>query len=73
MKVFEALGTKKILYRITVIANSKTEAAKKIRKGEVVEAIALDANQGGFALGGAGHEEIKDITNPSAPTPSELP
>jgi len=55
VKKFTCLAEKKILFRITVLANSKTEAIKKIREGKDLDAIPLNDHQGGYMLSGGGN------------------
>lgn len=60
---FEAHGSKQVLYKIIVTAKSKAEAIKKVRAGDV-ETVTEVYKSNGFALGGAGREDIKEIKVP---------
>ena len=61
MKIFEGLGKKLVLYEVTVVANSKTEAIKKIRAGDVASVTEVHKPKH-FTLGGAGHDGVKEKT-----------
>ena len=60
MKRYRAIGKQEVSYRVTVFANSKTEATKKIRRGEVDTATEIDRGQG-YKLGGGGYAGVEEI------------
>jgi len=62
-KIFEGLGTKQVLYKVTVAAKSKTEAIRKIRAGDDVVSVIVIHESKGFALGGGGNTRVKEIIN----------
>jgi len=63
VKIFEALGTRQLLYKITVTAKTKAEAIKKIRDGHVDTAIEQRYKKPGFELSGGGNAGITEIPN----------
>ncbi|MBC8393397.1 MAG: hypothetical protein H8E17_12630 [Deltaproteobacteria bacterium] len=60
MKKYVGLAQRVILYKVFVSAKTKTEAIRKIRKGEIdgVQEIKVP---GGFSLSGGGHENVKEF------------
>ncbi len=60
LKTFMGIGKKEVLYRVYVVAKTKTEAIHKIRSGDIIRSFIINEEKG-FALGGGGTANIKEV------------
>ena len=64
-KTYKAIGKQEVLTEVYVVAASKTEAARKIRQGDVLFKTEL-TRPIGYHLGGGGYANIEEVSHKQA-------